>query len=314
MAQSYSDRLCAKIKQSATPVLVGLDPRYGQLPEGLRQGNTNSLAAKATAFTEFCRGIVDVVAPLVPAVKPQAAFFEQLGPPGMNALGEVIEYASSKGLLVVLDGKRNDIGSTAAAYADAYLGGGEDGASQSPWGADALTVSPYLGDDSISPFVDVAVERSAGIYVLVKTSNPGGGMLQDAEVEGKTIYQRVAEHVESLSTNHASESGYGPVGAVVGATYPEQLAELRASMPHTPLLVPGYGAQGGGARDVAAAFDAEGLGAIVNSSRGIIFAHAREEYAERFGDAQWQRAVEAATLDMIDALRADTPASRLCAT
>ena len=314
MGLSFADRLCDKTKECATPVLVGLDPRYEQLPAGLRQGDANSPSDKADAFVAFCRGIIDVVAPLVPAVKPQAAFFEQLGPPGMAALGDVVQYATSKGLIVVLDGKRNDIGSTAAAYADAYLGSGTGGLARGAWGADALTVSPYLGDDSIAPFVDVAVERAAGIFVLVKTSNPGGGMLQDLEADGETIYRRVANHVESLSAQHAGESGYGPIGAVVGATYPEQLAELRAAMPHTLLLVPGYGAQGGGARDVAAAFDENGLGAIVNSSRGIIFAHARAEYADKFGDAQWQRAVEAATLEMIDALRSETSADRLCAT
>ena len=312
MDTHFADRLSYRIRECASPVLVGLDPRYEQLPAGLRSDGA-SLSQMAHAYTEFCRGIIDVVATLVPAVKPQAAFFEQLGPAGMRSLGDVIHYATSKGLIVVLDGKRNDIGSTAAAYARAYLGSTASGA-DSPWGADALTVSPYLGEDSLQPFIDVAVERSAGIYVLVKTSNPGGGMLQDLTSDGSTVYQHVASYVESLSAEHAGNSGYGPIGAVVGATYPEQLAELRAAMPHTPLLVPGYGAQGGGARDVAAAFDRDGLGAIVNNSRGIIFAHARVEYADRFGDAQWQQAVEAATLDMIAALRTETPAGRLCQT
>jgi orotidine-5'-phosphate decarboxylase len=312
MESHFADRLSQKIRERATPVLVGLDPRYKQLPNGLRQDNA-SLDQMAQAYREFCCGIIDVVAPLVPAVKPQAAFFEQLGPAGMAALGEVTQYAVSKDLVVVLDGKRNDIGSTATAYADAYLGSGAAGTTRSPWGADALTVSPYLGEDSLQPFVDVAVDRGAGVYVLVKTSNPGGGMLQDIAADGTTIYKRVAKYVESLSAQHIGESGYGPIGAVVGATYPEQLAELRAVMPHTLLLVPGYGAQGGGAKDVAAAFDNNGQGAIVNNSRGIIFAHARAEY-ERFGDANWQQAVEAATLDMIAALRAETPAGRLCST
>ena len=310
MELHFADSLSEKIRERSTPVLVGLDPRYEQLPAGLRKDGA-SLIERAEAYRAFCCGIIDVVAPLVPAVKPQAAFFEQLGPAGMQALHDVIGYAGGKELLVILDGKRNDIGSTATAYADAYLGGGA-GTAGSVWQADALTVSPYLGEDSLQPFVDVATERGAGIYVLVKTSNPGGGMLQDIEAEGSTIYQRVARYVEALSAKHAGASGYGPVGAVVGATYPEQLAELRAAMPHTPLLVPGYGAQGGGARDVAAAFDSKGLGAIVNNSRGIIFAHARAEYAEKFGDVDWQRAVEAATLDMIAALRDETPAGRLC--
>jgi orotidine-5'-phosphate decarboxylase len=251
--------------------------------------------------------VIDVVAPLAPVVKPQAAFFEELGPAGMSALGHVIRYAQERGLLVILDAKRNDIGSTAEAYARGMLGRG-----QSAWGADALTVSPYLGEDSLTPFVDVAKERGAGLFVLVKTSNPGGGMLQDLEVGagGETprlarrVYNHVAELVERMSADTVGESGYGLAGAVVGATYPEQLAELRYAMPHTWFLVPGFGSQGGGAKDVAPAFDANGLGAVINNSRGIIFAHARKEYAERFGEQQWQRAVEAATREMIDQLNA----------
>jgi len=305
---SFVDRLADAVTRCGNPVLVGLDPRFEQLPDGIRQAvEPADNTQRAEAYVEFCRGIVDVVAPLVPAVKPQAAFFEQLGPAGMVALGKVIAYASEKGLLVILDGKRNDIGSTATAYAQGMLG--SEG--QSPWGADALTVSPYLGDDSLTPFVDIALERNAGIFVLVKTSNPGGGTFQDLVANGRALYQHVAEHVESLAEETASECGYGAVGAVVGATYPEQLGELRASMPHTWFLVPGFGAQGGGAADVAAAMDKRGLGAIVNNSRGIIFAHARDEYREEFGAPRWQEAVEAATRQMIDALRAETPAGRL---
>jgi orotidine-5'-phosphate decarboxylase len=223
----------------------------------------------------------------------------------MTALAEVIRYARERELLVILDGKRNDIGSTATAYAHAYIG------EQSPWQADALTVSPYLGDDSLDPFVEVATVRSAGIYVLVKTSNPGGKLFQDRLIDGRPLYRHVGEYVEGLAAKHVGSEGYGPIGAVVGATYPEQLAELRAAMPHTPLLVPGFGAQGGAARDVAPAFDERGHGAIVNNSRGIIFAHSRPEFKDKFGDARWQDAVAAATQDMIDQLRAETPAGKL---
>lgn len=304
----FVDRLAARVEQCGNPVLVGLDPRFGQLPAGFRDGrDENDPTQQAIAYAEFCRGVVDVVAPLVPAVKPQAAFFEQLGPAGMTALAEVVDYASQKGLLVILDGKRNDIGSTATAYAQGILGSGE----ASAWGADALTVSPYLGDDSLTPFVDIAVERSAGIFVLVKTSNPGGGMFQDLVADGKPIYQHVANYVESLAVETKGVCGFGAVGAVVGATYPEQLSELRAVMPHTWFLVPGFGAQGGSAADVAGAMNEHGQGAIVNNSRGIIFAHARDEYRDQFGDAKWQAAVEAATRAMIDALRSETPAGRL---
>src|SRR6185369_14313618 len=219
----FADRLIAAVRAKHTSVLVGLDPRAQNLPAGILTGS--GLEVTASAFALFCRGVIDVVAPLVPAVKPQAAFFEQLGPTGMRALKDTIDYAAAKGLLVILDGKRNDIGSTATGYAEAYLGRGE----ASAWGCDALTVSPYLGDDSLTPFIETAQARGAGIFVLAKTSNPGGKRFQDI------------------------------VGAVVGATYPAQLAELRAAMPHTWLLIPGYGAQGGTAKDCAAAFDAKGL-------------------------------------------------------
>jgi orotidine-5'-phosphate decarboxylase len=296
----FADRLAAAVKRCGNPVLVGLDPRYAQLPPAFHQAG-NAPNQRAEAVRQFCRGIVDVVAQLVPAVKPQAAFFEQLGPAGMAALQDVCAYARGKGLLVVIDGKRNDIGSTAEAYADGYLG------QQSPWGGDALTVSPYLGDDSLTPFVDVAIARDAGIFVLVKTSNPGGKIFQDLEIDGEPLYRRVGRHVEQLSSRTRGQCGYGCVGAVVGATYPQQLAELRSTMPGTWFLVPGYGSQGGTAGDVASAFDADGLGAIVNNSRGIIFAHARKE----FGHLAWQRAVEEATREMIASLRDQTTAGKL---
>jgi orotidine-5'-phosphate decarboxylase len=270
-------------------------------------GKEAGLPTIAEAFAAFCRGVIDVVAPLVPAVKPQAAFFEQLGPCGSAALGDLIRYARQRGLLVILDGKRNDIGSTAIAYAEGYLGP----ASSAAWGADALTVSPYLGGDSIEPFVQVATEREAGVFVLVKTSNPGGGMFQDLVCDGRPLYRHVAAYVEAEAARTAGECGYGVAGAVVGATYPEQLSELRAEMPHAWFLVPGFGSQGGSAADVAGAFDAAGSGAIVNNSRGIIFAHSRPPYAERFGESRWQEAVEAATRDMIEQLRAETHTGRL---
>ena len=306
--EAFSERLNEAVRRCGNPVLVGLDPRAGSLPCGLlSDGENASLEQQAAAFRQFCCGVIDVVAGLVPAVKPQMAFYEQLGPCGMAVLKDVVDHASAKGLLVVLDGKRNDIGSTALGHARALLGPGR----LSRWGGDALTVSPYLGDDSLQPFVDVAKERAAGIFVLVKTSNPGGGDFQDLAAEGKPLYRHVAEHVERMAAATASQSGYGCVGAVVGATYPQQLSELRAAMPHAWILVPGFGAQGGTAADVAGAFDEQGTGAIVNNSRGIIFAHAREPYAQRFGEDRWQDAVEAATREMIDRLRDETPVGKL---
>lgn len=308
----FSDDLATAVERTGTPVLVGLDPRWEQLPASLTTGDLDNWTVRATAYERFCREIIDVVASLVPAVKPQAAFFEELGPAGMVALGKVIRYAREKGLLVILDGKRNDIGSTAEAYARGLLGRDE----QSAWEADALTISPYLGADSLLPFIDVASERGAGLFVLVKTSNPGSHMLQDQVLQNQdptegTVYRRVADYVESQSAITCGERGYGIVGAVVGATYPAQLAELRTAMPQTWFLVPGFGSQGGTAEGVAPAFDYRGLGAIVNNSRGIIFAHKRPEYRDQFGEARWQEAVEAATREMIAQLRAETLAGKL---
>jgi orotidine-5'-phosphate decarboxylase len=230
-------------------------------------------------------------------VKPQAAFFEEWAPAGCGALARVIRHARQAALIVICDAKRGDIGSTAEAYARAYLAGSD--AAAAPWGADALTVNPYLGRDTLEPFVRLAVARGAGIYVLVRTSNPGAGTFQDRVTEGVPLYRQVAAVVEQLSIETSQAEAYGSVGAVVGATYPDELAELRHVMPHTPLLVPGYGSQGAGARDVAAAFDAQGLGALVNSSRAINFAYNQEPYRSQFAPDKWEQAVEAAARQMI---------------
>lgn len=289
---NFGDRLDEAIVRSGSVVCVGLDPRLEQLPPALRPEHLGDWQAVAFAFERFCVEVIDAVKSHVGVVKPQAAFFEELGPSGMVALGRVVDHAVASGLIVVMDGKRNDIGSTAHAYARAYLG------ESSPWGCDALTVSPYLGRDSIEPFLERCDETGAGVFVLVKTSNPGGGYLQDQVAAGRSVYRHVAELVDSLNACRLGESGYGPVGAVVGATYPEQLAELRAAMSTSPILVPGFGAQGGAAKDVAGGFDARGRGAVVNSSRHIIFAYERPEYRERFGAKAWQAATEAAVVEM----------------
>lgn len=294
----FADRMAAAVRKTGSITCVGLDPRKEQLPAPIRDRvRHDSDAEWAEAYRKFCCEIIDVVAGLVPCVKPQAAFFEALGPQGMVALGEVIQHARRADLLVITDGKRNDIGSTATAYADAYLG------ANSPWGSDSLTVSPYLGRDSLEPFVEVCDSRDAGIFVLVKTSNPGGGLFQDRKTDGQTVYQAVAQLVSELNQGRIGTSGYGPAGAVVGATYPEQLAELRQAMPTSWILIPGFGAQGGSAADVLLGLDEHGLGAVVNNSRNLIFAHAREEFRERFGDARWQDAVAEATKQMNEQLK-----------
>lgn len=301
----FGDRLCEAVRRKGNAIVVGIDPRPEQLPEALRPGAGAGRKAVAGALEAFGRELIDVVAPLVPAVKLQAAFYERYGPEGCEALHATASRARERGLIVILDGKRNDIGSTAEAYAEAYLGS-EDPA----WDADALTINAYLGGDGVAPFVRVAGRGGRGVLVLVRTSNPSAGEFQDLEAGGKPLYRHVAERVAAWASPHRGTSGYSLVGAVVGATYPRQLEELRAAMPGVIFLVPGYGAQGGTARDVAAAFDAEGLGAVVNSSRGLAFAYERPEYRDRFG-ADWTRAVEAAVGVMADDLAAHTPAGRL---
>lgn len=301
----FATRLHNNILQKQTSALVGLDPRFDLLPQEIitqAKANQNDHASVvAAAFENFCLRVIDIVAPLVPAVKPQAAFFEEWGPAGMTALCHVIAAARKAGLIVICDAKRGDIGSTAEAYARGWLGGAEP---EHPWQADALTVNPYMGVDTLQPFVDVAVERGAGIYVLVRTSNPGSGVFQDRISDDLPLYRHVAREVEQLAEKTATaENGYGCVGAVVGATYPKELVELRKCMPHTPLLVPGYGSQGGGAADVVTAFDAKGLGGLINSSRGINFAYSRSPFKEEFGEEKWEAAIEAATHAMIKDLQ-----------
>ncbi|QDT17588.1 orotidine-5'-phosphate decarboxylase [Alienimonas californiensis] len=301
----FSDRLHAAIRAKGTPALVGIDPRLKSLPAPVRDAATGptELDRAADAFERFGKGLIDAVADLVPAVKPQSAFFEELGPPGVAALSRIIVHARAAGLIVVLDAKRGDIGSTAGAYARGLLGGAEP---ERPDLADALTVNPFLGADTLEPFVSVAKERGAGLYVLCKTSNPGSGAFQGVTQDGRSVTQRVAAEIDRLSQETVGEGGYGIVGAVVGATYPAELAELRAAMPSAPLLVPGYGSQGGTAADVAGAFDGAGLGALVNSSRAVNFAFAAEPYAAEFGPTRWQQASAAAARAMVDDLKAAT--------
>lgn len=311
---NYATRLHEAIRRKGTPALVGIDPRFDRLPRPCveaaeRQNPPDRHSLAATAFEIFALDLIDVVAPLVPAVKPQAAFFEECGPAGTAALARVIRRARERGLIVICDAKRGDIGSTAEAYARGYLAGEDPDAAA--WGADALTVNPFLGPDTLEPFVQVAEERSAGLYVLVRTSNPGAGRFQDREGDAVALYRDLGGVVEELADRTRGGEPFGFVGAVVGATRPEELGELRQAMPHVPLLVPGYGSQGGNASDVAAAFTPDGLGAVVNSSRNINFAHSREPYASEFGESRWREAVEAAAREMIADLAAHTPAGRL---
>lgn len=297
----FGQRLAEAVELKKNAVCVGLDPRVRSLPEAIAPTHFMPLEKQALAFEQFCVEIIDSIRDLVPVVKPQAAFFEELGPHGMRALGKVIRYATQQGLIVILDAKRGDIGATANAYANAHLGSGIEGsAGYSPWGADALTVNPFLGLDTLTPFVQRCDSSGAGIFVLTKTSNPGSSFLQEIHVPGVgDVSDAIANAIQSLATERTGAAGYGSVGAVVGATYPEKLEALRDRMPNAWLLIPGYGAQGGGAADVVRGMDARGQGAIVNNSRGIIFAYEQPKYRS----SKWTQSVRQATLDMIEALR-----------
>ena len=293
---TYIARLHEAIARTKTPALVGLDPNIALMPPSV----VADADSPAAACERFCCDVIDVVAGIVPAVKPQSAYFEQHGPDGVAALARVMTYARNAGLIVLLDAKRGDIGSTGKAYAAGLLAGTDPSAA--PFASDALTVSPYLGPDTLQPFVDRAHEVEGGLYILVRTSNPQSAVFQDRTTDGTTVYEAIGDHVERLNREAPQDNGYGSIGAVVGATYPQELVALRERMPSTPFLIPGYGSQGGGAADVLPAVDREGRGGLINSSRGILYAHAREPFAERFGPENWQGAVEAATHAMIDDL------------
>lgn len=281
MAMHFGDALTAATKVKS-PVCVGLDPNISKLPEGISKD--------AEGMLTFCKGILDAVKDVACVVKPQMAYFEVLGWEGMKVFWETCAYAKEQGLLVIADGKRNDIGSTCDAYAEAYLN------EMTP--IDALTVSPYLGSDGINPFIERCASNDKGIFVLVKTSNPSSGELQDLPCGDEAVHEHMAQLVESWAAQQlGSESHLSCVGAVVGATYPEELKYLRTLMPHVPILIPGYGAQGGGAADVLGGFIPDGTGAIVNSSRGIIFASQGADWKEAA-----QKAAEAMKEDLASAL------------
>jgi orotidine-5'-phosphate decarboxylase len=302
----FADRLNAACRAEGNSLCVGLDPRWDSLPERIRKRHGNaSLSAVAAAFEEFCARIIDVVAPLVPVVKAQSAFFEACGPAGMQVLQRVLGRARQRGLLTILDNKRNDIATTASAYADAGLAGVTLENKLHPvWDADALTVNPYLGRDAVEPFLESARQSGRGIFVLVRTSNPGAGQFQGLVSDGRPVFMHIAEAVGTWSGENLGKCGFGDVGAVVGATHPAELAALRKLLPDVVFLVPGFGAQGGTVQDVAPAFREDGLGAIVNSSRGIIFSYSP-------ADRQWETAVEKATRLTIGALVKNTLMSRL---
>ena len=305
------NKLINKIQKTKAPIVVGLDPMLSYVPEHIQKkafdefGET--LEGAAEAIWQFNKEIVDKTYDLIPAVKPQIAMYEQFGIEGLKAYKKTVDYCKSKDLVVIGDIKRGDIGSTSAAYATGHLGKVQVGSkTYAGFDEDFATVNPYLGSDGVKPFIDVCKQEKKGLFILVKTSNPSSGEFQDQLINGKPLYEMVGEKVAQWGEDHMGDS-YSYIGAVVGATYPEQGKILRKVMPKSFILVPGYGAQGGKGKDLVHFFNEDGLGAIVNSSRGIIAAYKQEAYAkfgaENFGDAS-RAAVEAMIADIQGALDA----------
>jgi len=309
--RNFADRLCAAVKLRRSHAVVGLDPVLPRLPEFIKREAAaqygKTARGAAAAILAFNRLVIDAVADQVAAVKPQSAFHELYGEHGVAAFWETVRYARSKGLLVIADAKRGDIGSTAEGYASAYFGHPnplETWEEPDQW-ADALTVNPYLGSDGLVPFVRRAEARGTGVFILVKTSNPSSGELQDQPLlSGETVADQVAKLVDSLGERLVGQSGYSAVGAVVGATYPEDLRHYRAEMPRAILLVPGYGAQGGTAADVVGAFNLDGLGAVVNASRSVIYAYPGTDPSPAEAAQAIAGAVEQMNREINSALRA----------
>ncbi len=300
------DKLIEKIQKTKAPIVVGLDPMLSYMPEHVQKkafaeyGET--LRGAAEAIWQFNKEIVDQTFDLIPAVKPQIAMYEQFGVEGMEAYKKTVDYCKSKGLVVIGDVKRGDIGSTSAAYAAGHLGKVQVGSqTYTGFDEDFATVNPYLGSDGVKPFIDVCKEEKKGLFILVKTSNPSSGEFQDQRVNGRPLYELVGEKVAQWGSEHCGKT-YSYIGAVVGATYPEQGKLLRKVMPKAFILVPGYGAQGGKGKDLVHFFNEDGLGAIVNSSRGIIAAYKQEAYA-KYGPEHYAEASRAAVEDMAADIR-----------
>lgn len=295
------EKLVEKIKKLEAPIVVGLDPTLNFVPKFILDKAINekgeTLEAAADAIFEFNKKIVDEIYDLIPAVKPQIAMYEQFGIPGLMAFKKTLDYCHDKGLLVIGDAKRGDIGSTSTAYAIGHIGKVKVGGTEiAPFDEDFLTINPYMGSDSVVPFVEECKKYDKGLFILVKTSNPSSGEFQDQKVGKKAVYELVGKKVDEWGAELV-KNGYSDVGAVVGATYPEMGEVLREIMPKAYILVPGYGAQGGTAAELKPFFNKDGLGAIVNSSRGIIAAYKQDKYAE-YGAEGFAEAARAAVIDM----------------
>lgn len=305
---NFADQLIAAIRRKNSCVVVGLDPYFHLIPDTVRQkpitSHKPSLEYAARVILEFNRQVVDLIAPHVGIVKPQIAFYELYGWWGIWAYAETVKYAKQKGLIVIGDVKRGDVPSTAEAYAEAHIGEVHvDTISEAPFGADAVTVNPYLGTDSLLPFIRTAKKHNKGIFVLVKTSNPGSGEFQDLTYDGKKLHEIIAQKTNEWGKDLVGKNGYSAVGAVVGATYSHEMEVLRNMMPSAYFLVPGYGAQGATAKDIAPCFNPDGLGAIINASRSILYAYTISPWNEKYGVNGWKDATREAVMKMNEEIR-----------
>ncbi len=297
---NFADKLIEQIKSKNSCVVCGLDPDWNKIPECIK----SKYKSKGAAIFAFNKAIIDSVYDLIPAVKPQLAYYEQYGVNGIISFKATVDYARQKGLLVIADGKRNDIGSTSEAYAKAYLSEGDKTIEEGPlkegaFECDALTVNPYLGEDGVKPFIQKCNENGTGIFILVKTSNPSSDQLQNLKLEdGNTVYEKVAVLVDMWGKESVGKYGYSSVGAVVGATYPEEAEKIRKLIPRAIILVPGYGAQGGDALSVSVNFNNDGLGAVVNSSRNILYAYKSEKWSAKYDDNSFADASRAEVINM----------------
>lgn len=298
------DKLIEKIKEKDNPTVIGLDPRYDIIPNCIKDKYNQDLTGVKKAIVEFNKTLIDATYDIIPAVKPQIAFYEMFGIPGMEAFEETCKYAKEKGMVVIADMKRGDIGTTAKAYSNAAIGKTKIGEiSKSIFDVEFVTVNPYLGTDGVLPFIEDCKEYGKGIFVLVKTSNKSSGELQDLITEdGEKIYIKVAKLVNEWGKDLIGKYGYSSISSVVGATYPKQLEELRKVMPYSYFLIPGYGAQGGKAEDIALGFDKNGLGGIVNASRSLMCAYKSEMWKDKFKEEDFAKATRAEAIRMKEEL------------
>ncbi|MBO6233788.1 MAG: orotidine-5'-phosphate decarboxylase [Clostridia bacterium] len=298
------DKLIEKIKETGNPTVMGLDPRFEMLPECVTNKYPKTLEGVAEAIIEYNKALIDATYDIIPAIKPQIAFYEMFGIPGMKAFEETCKYAKEKGMIIIADIKRGDIGSTAAGYSNAYLGKTKIGdIEQSIFDVDFVTVNPYMGTDCVKPFIEDCKKYNKGLFILVKTSNPSSGELQDIKLEsGEEVYTNVAKLVEKWGEELIGEYNYSSIAAVVGATYPKQLEDIRKTAPHTFFLIPGYGAQGGKTEDIALGFDDNGLGGIVNASRSLMCAYKSDRWKNEFEEKDYAKATRAEALRMKEEL------------